>query len=190
MWIRSGVKLLLITLRHSRHNHIIPLLVLHLWNAGTFDFDQNWNFTIHFTTFLSFSLCNAPMSGYRQASSFSFRIKCQCTHWNSWFYPLKIGRTPQNIYPAIKRTQKLSCRMYFHSQPCILPITSHIDVIFIIIICVERQNVVAKSDILTMFHNLKPRTILISTRGRSIPLLFLQLILKLIIFQVVRAKKQ
>ena len=82
--------------------------------------------------------------------------------------------------------------MYFHSQPCILPITSHIDVIFIIIIhvCVERQNVVAKSDILTMFHNLKPRTILISTRGRSIPLLFLQLILKLIIFQVVRAKKQ
>ena len=80
--------------------------------------------------------------------------------------------------------------MYFHSQPGIFPITSHFDVIFINIMCDERQNVVAKSDILTMFHNLKPRTILISTRGRSIPLLFLQLILKLIIFQVVRAKKQ
>ena len=80
--------------------------------------------------------------------------------------------------------------MYFHSQPCILPITSHFDVIFIIIICVERQNVVAKSDILTMFHNLKPRTIFISTRDRSIALLILQLIEKLSIINAVRAKEQ
>jgi hypothetical protein len=79
--------------------------------------------------------------------------------------------------------------MYFPSQPGILPLTSQLDVIFIIIRCVERQNVVAKSDILTMFHNLEPQTIFISTRDRSIALLILQLIEKLSIIDVVRAKK-
>ena len=54
----------------------------------------------------------------------------------------------------------------------------------------ERQNVGSKSDILKMFHNLKPRTIFISTRGRSIPLFILQLIEKLSIINVVRAKTQ
>ena len=52
----------------------------------------------------------------------------------------------------------------------------------------ERQNVGSKSDILKMFHNLKPRTIFISTRGRSIPSFILQLIEKLSIIDVVRAK--
>jgi len=51
-----------------------------------------------------------------------------------------------------------------------ITVTSHFDVIFIIIMCVERQNVVVKSDILTMLKDLKPQTILFSTRGGSIPL--------------------
>ena len=107
---------------------------------------------------------------YRRPSSFSCRIKRPCSHWNSWFYPLKFWHTPRNIYPAIKCTHEQRFDMYFHSQPGILPITSHFDVIFIIIRCVERQNIVVKSDILTMFKDLKPRTIFISTHGRSIPL--------------------
>ena len=61
-----------------------------------------------------------------------------------------------------------------------ITVTSHFDVIFIIIMCVERQNVVVKSDILTMLKDLKPRTILFSTRGRNI----------LSIIDVARAKKQ
>ena len=122
-------------------------------------------------------------------TSFSFRIKRPCSHWNSWFYPLKTGFPLQKICPAIKCTQKQRFDMYFHSQPGIFPITSHFDVIFIIIKCDERQNVVVKSNILTMFHNLKPRTIFISTRDRSIPLFILQLIEKLSIIDVARAKK-
>ena len=127
---------------------------------------------------------------YRRPSSFSCRIKRPCSHWNSWFYPLKFWHTPHNIYPAIKCTQVQRFDMYFHSQPGILPTTSHFDVIFIIIRCVERQNIVVKSDILTMFKDLKPRTIFISTCGRSIPLFILQLIEKLSIINVVRAKTQ
>ena len=76
------------------------------------------------------------------------------------------------MYPAIIYTQKQRFDIYFHSQPCILLITSHFDVIFIIIMCDERQNVVIKSNILTMLIDLKSRTIFISTRDRSIPLLF------------------
>jgi len=103
---------------------------------------------------------------------------------------IKILTQPQNIHRAIKFTQKQRLRIYFHSQPCILPITSHFDAIFIIIISVERQNVVVKTNIFTMFHNLKPRTIFISTRGRSIPLFIWQLIEKLSIIDLVRANKQ
>ena len=66
----------------------------------------------------------------------------------------------------------------------------HFNVIFILIISDERQNVVVKTNIFTMFHNLKPRTIFISTRGRSIPLFIWQLIEKLSIIDLVRANKQ
>ena len=55
--------------------------------------------------------------------------------------------------------------------------------------CVERQNVVAKSNILTMLKNLKPRTISFSTRGMLIPI-FWQFVEGLAIIDVVRAKKQ
>ena len=41
-----------------------------------------------------------------------------------------------------------------------------------------------------MFHNLKPPTIFISTRGRSIPSFIWQLIEKLSIIDLVRANKQ
>ena len=133
-------------------------------------------------------LCNAQMSRYRHSSSFSFRIKRPSTHWNSPFHRFKNCHTC-NFFLAIGCTQKLRFSIYFHSQLCIFPITSHFDVIFIIIKCDERQNVVVKSNILTMFHNLKPRTIFISTRDRSIPLFSLQLIEKLSIIDVVRAKK-
>ena len=71
---------------------------------------------------------------YRRPSSFSCRIKRPCSHWNSWFYPLKFWHTPRNIYPAIKCTQVQRFDMYFHSQPGILPTTSHFDVFFIIMI--------------------------------------------------------
>ena len=77
--------------------------------------------------------------------------------------------------------------MYFHSQPGILPITSPFRRLFHYH---ERQNVGSKSDILKMFHNLKPPTIFISTRGRSIPLFIWQLIEKLSIIDLVRANKQ
>ena len=122
---------------------------------------------------------------YRRPSSFSCRIKRPCSHWNSWFYPLKFWHTPHNIYSAIKCTQEQRFDMYFHSQPGILPITSPFRRLFHYH---ERQNVGSKSDILKMFHNLKPPTIFISTRGRSIPLFILQLIEKLSIINVVRAK--
>ena len=55
--------------------------------------------------------------------------------------------------------------------------------------CVERQNVVVKSNILTMLKNLKPRTISFSTRGMLIPT-FWQFVEGLAIIDVVRAKKQ
>ena len=55
--------------------------------------------------------------------------------------------------------------------------------------CVERQNVVAKSNISTMLKNLKPRTISFSTRGMLIPI-FWQFVEGLAIVDVVRAKKQ
>lgn len=124
---------------------------------------------------------------YRRPSSFSCRIKRPCSHWNSWFYPLKFWHTPRNIYPAIKCTHEQRFDMYFHSQPGILPITSPFRRLFHYH---ERQNVGSKSDILKMFHNLKPPTIFISTHGRSIPLFILQLIEKLSIINVVRAKTQ
>ena len=77
----------------SVYDHGITLLDLHRWNAGTPLYGQNWLFTIQFTTFLSISLCHARMSRYRHPSSFSFRIKCPCTHWNSWFNPFQIEHT-------------------------------------------------------------------------------------------------
>ena len=83
-----GVLLNIVT--YSAWNQKMSLLVLHRWNARTSPKNQNWLFTIHFTTILSIPLCNALLSGYRHSSSFSLRIKSQCTHRNSWFYPFKI----------------------------------------------------------------------------------------------------
>ena len=48
-------------------------------------------------------------------------------------------------------------------------ITSHFDVLFIIVMCVARQNVEIKSNILTIFKDLKPRTKVISTVGTLKP---------------------
>ena len=169
---------------------MITLLDLHRWNAGMSDKNENWLFTIHFTAFPSISLCCARMSRYRHPSSFSFRIKRPCAHRKSQFHPLEIGYTAQNMYPAIKYTQKQRFDIYFHSQPCILLITSHFDVLFIIIMCDERQNVVIKSNILTMLKDLKPRTIFISTLVTLISFIIWRFVERLINFDVVRAKKQ
>ena len=104
--------------------------------------------------------------------------------------PIKNWIHAQNMYPAIKYTQKQRFDIYFHSQPCILLITSHFDVLFIFIMCVERQNVVVKSNILTHFKVLKPLKYWFSTLGMLTTFIILQLIESLILFQVVRAKKQ
>ena len=69
-------------------------------------------------------------------------------------------------------------------------ITFHFDAIFIIIMCVERQNVVVKSDISKMLKELKPRTKIISTLDLLISFVIFQLIVRLVIFDIVRAKKQ
>ena len=71
-----------------------------------------------------------------------------------------------------------------------ITITFHFDAIFIIIMCVERQNVVVKRDILTKLEKLKPRTKNISTLHMLIPCVIFQLIIRLVIFDLVRAKKQ
>ena len=88
------------------------------------------------------------------------------------FLSIKIWVRPQNMYATIKYTQKQRFDIYFHSQPCILLITSHFDVLFIIITPDERQNVVVKSDILTMLKDLKPRTKVISNRDTLITIYF------------------
>ena len=104
-------------------------------------------------------------------------------------FPFKIRCAPQNIYPAIECTRKQKFTIKYHSQPCILPITSHFEVIFIIIFCVERQNVVVKSDIVTMLKNLRPQKILLPTLDLSISI-FWQFVQRLINFDVARATKQ
>ena len=115
--MRSGIGILLNIFTCSTVNQIITLLDLHRWNAGMSDKNENWLFTIHFTTSNSISLCHARLSRYCRPSSFWFRIKCPCTHWNSRFHPFKICRTPCNIDPAIECThQRRSCDC-FHSQP-------------------------------------------------------------------------
>ena len=127
------------------------------------DKNENWLFTIHFTTSNSISLCHARLSRYCRPSSFWCRIKCPCKHRNSGISSFKRYHTPCNIYPAIECTQKRRFSYSFQSQPCISPFTSHFNVLFIINMCDERQNVVVKSNILTMFPYLKPPTIFIST---------------------------
>jgi len=97
VWIRSGVGALLNIVTYSRGNYMIALLDLHRWNAGASLKNENWLFTIHFTTILSIPLCNALLSGYRHSSSFSLRIKSQCTHRNSCFYPFKIRHTSEYL---------------------------------------------------------------------------------------------
>jgi hypothetical protein len=56
--------------------------------------------------------------------------------------------------------------------------------------CVERQNVVVKSDISKMLKELKPRTKMISTLHILMSCVIFQLIIRLVIFDLVRAKKQ
>lgn len=68
-------------------------------------------------------------------------------------------------------------------------VTSLFDIIFIIIRCVERQNVVVKSNILTMLNSLKPPTILFSSRDKLKPFHILQLIQRRTNFVAVRAKR-
>jgi hypothetical protein len=189
--MRSGVGVLLNIVTYSTGARMIKLPDLHRWNAGMSDKNEIWFFIVHFTTFPSISLCHARMTRYmyRHPSSFSFRIKRPCLHWNSWFHPFRIWHT-WNTHSTIAYTQKRRFRIYFHSQPSILPITSHFDVIFIIIRCVERQNVVAKSNILTMFQDLKPRTIFISTRGLLIYRHDGPRVERLVIFHVARVTKQ
>ena len=119
MWMRSGVGILLNNITCSTDNQMVTLLDLHRWNAGMSDKNENWLFTIQFTTFLSISLCHARMSRYRHPSSFSFRIKCPSTHWNFEFHPFKTVHSC-NISPAIKCTQKRRFSIYFRSQPYIL----------------------------------------------------------------------
>ena len=104
VWIRSDVGVLLNIITCSRGDYTIELLNLHRWNAGMSDKNQNWLFTIHFTTLSSISLCNARMSRYRHPSSFSFRIKCPCSHWNSWFYPFQIVH---NLRISIRQSNAL-----------------------------------------------------------------------------------
>jgi hypothetical protein len=70
-----------------------------------------------------------------------------------------------------------------------ITVTFGFNVIFITIMFVERQNVVVKSSFLTLFKELKARTIFVFARGSSIPLFILQLIGRLSIIDVVRAKK-
>ena len=120
--MRSGVGVLMNIVTCSTGNHFIKLLDLHRWNAGISLKIQIWLSTILFRTFLSIPSSYARMSGYRHPSSFSFRIKRPCTHWNSWFHPFKIEHT-RNTYPAIKYTQKRRFSIYFHSQP--LRLRSH-----------------------------------------------------------------
>ena len=120
MGIRSRVGVLPSVLTYSACNHTMSLLDLHRWNAGMSDKNENWLFTNHFTTFPSISLCHARLSRYCRPSSFWCRIKCPCTHRNSWCHRFKFWYTPCNIYPAIERIQKQRSRVYCHSQPLIL----------------------------------------------------------------------
>ena len=71
-----------------------------------------------------------------------------------------------------------------------ITITFHFEAIFIIIMCVERQNVVGKSNILTKLEKLKRRTKMISTLDLLIFFVIFQLIIRLVIFDLVTAKKQ
>ena len=121
--MRSGVGILLNNITCSTDNQMVTLLDLHRWNARMSDKNENWLFTNHFTTFPSISLCHARLSRYCRPSSFWFRIKRLCTHWNSWCHWFKFWPTPCNIYPAIERIQKQRSRVYFHSQP--LNLQSH-----------------------------------------------------------------
>ena len=68
---------------------MITLLDLHRWNAGTFDKNENWLFTIHFTIPSFQSHCVRSFLGYRHPSSFWYRIKIPSKYWNSWCHPLK-----------------------------------------------------------------------------------------------------
>jgi len=50
------------------------------------------------------------MSGYQ---SLGCRIKCLCSHWNSWFYPFKNRHAPCNSYPAIECTHQQRACVFF-----------------------------------------------------------------------------
>jgi len=145
--------------------------------------------TILFSNFLSIPSSYARMSGYRHPSSFSFRIKRPCTHWNSWFHPFKIEPSLEISTRQSNTLRSGGLAFIFTLSHSDYTVTSHFDLLFIITMCVERQNVVAKSNISTMLKNLKPRTISFSTRGMLIPI-FWQFVEGLAIIDVVRAKKQ
>jgi hypothetical protein len=91
-------------------------------------------------------------------SSFSFRIKRPRTHRNSWIYAFNTWHTSENP-PGNQMHREAEILCFFSLST--MDITDHLPFRrpFHYIISDERQNVVAKTNILTMFKDLKPRTI-------------------------------
>ena len=103
---------------------------------------------------------------------------------------IQILHTSHKNYLVRKYTRNWSFRNHYHSQPHISP--SHLisTSLFIILHLVRRQNVVIKSDILTMFKGFSFFLFVLETLNTIFSLKVLQFVARLFLFDVGRAEKQ
>jgi len=103
---------------------------------------------------------------------------------------IQILHTSHKNYLVRKYTRNWSFRNHYHSQPHISP--SHLisTSLFIILQRVRRQNVVIKSDILTMFKGFSFFLFVLKSLNTIFSLNILQFVARLILFDVARAEKQ